>query len=62
MLQVQKEAIKLKSLPILVEYLKHSTDGTVLRFVLNIIAAFLDHGEEVRGAVNFSILIRHFIL
>ena len=46
--QVQKEAIKLKTLPILIDYLKHSTDGTVLRFVLNIIAAFLDHGEEVR--------------
>lgn len=48
--EVQKEAIKLKSLPILVEYLKHSTDGTVLRFVLNIIAAFLDHGEEITEA------------
>ena len=29
------------------EYLKYSTDPTVLRFTLNIIATFLDHGEEV---------------
>ncbi|KAL5260369.1 hypothetical protein ACHWQZ_G010480 [Mnemiopsis leidyi] len=48
--EVQKEAIKLKTLPILIDYLKHSTDGTVLRFVLNIIAAFLDHGEEITEA------------
>ena len=39
--------MRLNALPILMDYLKHSTDGGVLRFVLNIINTFLDHGEEV---------------